>query len=154
MPQTSKTFEFYNQYLTTNQHTTQASITMPQMVDGLKAPPTLTFYSNKIQGAGYYKLGERTHNASYTIEGSFIGTCTIQVSTTPNPGDNDWETLTDTAKTYNGLETTGSPGISGFGGAVSRPTRSDLRSFTGDYAWIRVKLDISRGTLRTVRLNF
>lgn len=155
MAQLSKTFEFYNPWTTKNTHTTQPSITMPQMVDGRSSPPSLTLYSNRIEGSGYYKLGERTHNAAYVIEGSFKGTCTVQVSYSPNPIEEDWEDVVDSAVTYIGNETTGGAGISGgFSGAVSRPTKTDLRSFTGDYAWIRVRLDISRGTLQAVKLNF
>ena len=154
MPQSSKTFEFYNQYSTNNTHTTQPLIQMPQMVNGRTPPPVLTFYSNRLPGAGYYKLGPRTYNVSYTIEGSFIGKCTIETSTSPNPIDRDWTTATNTIVSYTGLETTGAPGISGFGGAISHAIQTDQRSFEGDYAWIRVRLDISRGTLQAVKLNF
>lgn len=154
MPQISKTFEFYNQYTTYNQHTTQASITMPQMVNGRKPPLVLTFYSNRIEGSGYYKLAERTHNVSYTVEGAFKGTCTVEVSYSPNPVEQDWTVVNSSIITYNGTETTGSAGISGSGSAISRPTKTDLREFTGDYAWVRVRLDISRGTLQAVKYNF
>jgi hypothetical protein len=154
MPQLSKTFEFYNQYSNRNEHTDQASITMPQMVDGRMPPPVLTFYSKRIEGSGYYKLGERTHNVSYTVEGSFKGTCTVEVSYSPNPVEKDWTTATSTVVIYTGLETTGSAGISGNGGAVSHPTKTDIREFTGDYAWVRVRLDISRGTLQAIKYNF
>jgi hypothetical protein len=154
MTQLSKTFEFYNQYSTNNAHTTQAIIQMPQMVNSRTPPPVLTFFSNKLPGSAYYKLGERIHTVTYTIEGSFRGTCSIQVSNSPSPIDQDWETLTATQKQYLGLETTGAPGISGFGGAISHPTQTDMFNFTGDYAWIRVQLDISRGTLQAAKLNF
>lgn len=155
MPQLSNTFEFYNSYSTKNTHTAQPGVTMPQMVDGKTPPPVLTFYSNRIAGSGYYKLGERKHTVAYVIEGSFIGTCTMQVSYSPNPLEQDWVDVTDTRKRYIGLETTGGAGISGgFSGAVSHPTQVDSRDFTGNYAWIRAKLDISRGTLQAIKLNF
>lgn len=155
MPTASKTFEFYNPWLTTNTRTSQPSITMPQMVNGTQAPPVLTIYSNRLEGSGWYKLGSRTHVVTCVIEGSFIGTCTVQVSTTPNPGENDWVTLDDAKKTYIGLETTGGAGISGgFSGAISHPTQTDIVSFTGDYAWVRMRLDISRGTLQAIKYNF
>lgn len=155
MPQLSKTFEFFNPWLTNNRHGTQCSITMPQMVNGRKPLPILTIYSTPIEGAGYYRLGSRKHNISYVIEGAFRGSCMIQVGTTPAPGDNDWIDLFDTQKYYTGLETTGGAGISGgFSGAVSRPTHTDLYEFTGNFAWIRVRLDISQGTLQAVKLNF
>lgn len=154
MPQLSKTFEFYNKYSTPNTHTPQVVIQMPQMVDGRTPPPSLTFYSNRVEGSGYYKLGERTHNVSYTISGSFKGTCTIQVSYSPNPLDEDWVDVLETQKTYIGLETSGSSGVASFGGAVSHPTRTDQYAFTGDYAWIRARIDISRGTCQAIHLNF
>ena len=154
MPQISKTFEFYNKYSTPNTHTTQAVIQMPQMVDGRKPPAVLTFYSNRIEGSGYYKLGERTHNVSYTIEGGFKGTCTMQVSYTPNPLEEDWVELLETKQAYLGLETTGGTSIASFGGAVSHPAKTDQHAFTGDYAWVRAKLEISRGTLQAIKFNF
>jgi len=155
MPTASKTFEFYNPWSTKNSHTTQASITMPQMVDGRMPAPVLTLYSDKLEGSGWYKLGSRVHSVAYTISGGFIGTCTIQVSMTPAPGENDWETLPDTSVRYYGNETTGSAGIAGgFSGAVSHPTRTDRRQFAGDYAWARVRLDISRGTVQAINFNF
>ena len=154
MPQISKTFEFYNQYSNRNEHTDQASITMPQMVNGRKPPPVLTFYSNRIEGSGYLQLGTSTHIVSYTVAGAFKGTCTVEVSYSPNPVERDWTTATSTIVEYTGLETTGSAGLSGSGGAISRPTKTDLREFTGDYAWVRVRLDISRGTLQAIKYNF
>ena len=155
MPQISKTFEFYNQYSNRNEHTDQASITMPQMVNGRKPPPVLTFYSNRIEGSGYFQLGARTHCVAYTVQGAFKGTCSVEVSYSPNPVDQDWTLVESTVVEYLGLETTGSAGVSGgFSGAVSRPSKTDLREFTGDYAWVRVRLDISRGTLQAIKYNF
>lgn len=155
MPQLSKTLEFYNPWITKNTHTTQVSITMPQMVNGQRPPGALTLLSEQVPAAGYYGLGSKTHAVAYVIEGAFIGTCTIQASITPNPGESDWFDLTETQKYYVGLETTGGAGISGgFSGSVSKPTQTDLREFTGNYAWIRARLDISRGTLQAIKLNF
>ena len=155
MPLLSKTFEFYNPWSTKNSHTTQPSITMPQMVDGRKPPPSLTLYSNRLEASGYYKLGERPHSVIYIVEGAFIGTCTMQVSTSPNPIEEDWVDVPETQKRYFGIETTGGAGISGgFSGAVSKLTQTDLFKFTGEYAWIRARLDISRGTLQAIKYNF
>jgi hypothetical protein len=155
MPQQSKTFEFYNPYSTKNTHTTQCSITMPQMVNGRKPPPSLTLFSTPVQTAGWYGLGQRDHLVAYVVEGSFKGTCTIQVSTTPAPGENDWVDLAETQQYYYGIETTGGAGISGgFSGAVSHPTKTNILNFNGDYAWARAKLDICRGTLQAIKLNF
>lgn len=155
MPTQSDTFEFYNPWSTKNQRTTQPGITMPQMVNGRKPPPVLTLFSEKLPGASFYKLPERIHAVSYTISGAFRGTCTVQVSYTPNPIDVDWEDLLDTKVTYTGLETTGAAGIAGgFSGAVSRPTRTDQRNFTNTCTWVRIKLEISRGTLQSAKYNF
>jgi hypothetical protein len=154
MPQFSKTFEFYNPYSTKNTHTPQVVIQMPQMVNGRTSPLPLTFYSNRIEGAGYYKLGSRTHNVTYTISGGFKGTCTVQVSYSPNPLDQDWIDVVETQKTYIGLETTGGSSIASFGGAISHPTQTDQYAFTGNYAWIRARIDMSRGTCQAINLNF
>lgn len=159
MPQLSKTFEFYNPWSTKNTHTTQASIQMPQMVNGRKPDPVLTIYSEPIQGGGLYfttnTVRSLDYTVTYTIEGAFKGTVSIQVTEFPAPGESNWETLEETVINYNGTETTGGAGISGgFSGAVSRPTRTDSVNFNGVFFNIRVKLDISRGTLQAVKLNF
>lgn len=155
MPNQSKTFEFYNPWITRNTHTSQCSITMPQMVNGQAPDPILTIYSYKLPAAGYYGMGYWTHALMYVIEGGFIGNITAQISMLPNPGDNDWVTLNETLKRYVGVETTGGAGISGgFSGAVSHPTKTDLVQFVGNYAWVRMKLDISRGTMQAIKMNF
>ena len=155
MPAISQAFEFYNPWSTRNSHTSQCSITMPQMVNGQRPPTTLTLFSAPIRSTGYFRLGSRLHNVAYTVEGSFKGSCMIQVTTTPNPGENDWSDLTATRAIYTGLETTGSAGVSGgFSGAVSRPTYTTAVTFTGDYAWCRIRLDIRQGTLQSARLNY
>lgn len=155
MPTLSRTFEFFNPWITRNNHATQPSITMPQMVEGKRPSAVLTLYSERQPAAGYYKLGFRTHSVTYIVEGAFKGTCMMQVTNHPNPGENDWVDAPETTATYNGTETTGGAGISGgFSGAVSRPTSTTLKEFTGDYSWIRVRLNIKQGTLQAVKLNF
>ena len=159
MPQLSKTFEFYNPWSTPNKHTTQPSIQMPQMVNGRKPAPVLTIYSEPIKNTWQGFVGSVPnpidYTATYTIEGSFKGTCAIQITEFPAPGESNWTTLDETVITYTGTETTGGAGISGgFSGAVSRPTRTNSVAFNGVILAIRVKLDISRGTLQAVKLNF
>lgn len=155
MPTLSKTFEFFNPWATTNEHTTQVGITMPQMVNGQKAPPVLTLYSNRIAGSDYYKLGERAHLVSYTVEGAFKGSCTIQYNPTANPTEEGWIDLPESQVTFIGTETSGSAGISGgFDSAVSHPTKTEIKKLVGSYPWLRARLEISRGTLHSINLNF
>jgi hypothetical protein len=154
MPAFSKTFEFFNPWSTSNSHTTQPSIQMPQMVNGLRPDPVLTLFSTAQSAAGYYKLGERLHTANYIVEGSFKGTLMLEYSNTPAPGENDWLPVDGTEKSYNGTETTGGTSIASFGGAISHPTYTDSIDFTGDFGWLRVRLDISQGTCQAVKFNF
>jgi hypothetical protein len=155
MPTLSKTFEFFNPWSTKNSHTTQASITMPQMVNGQRPDPVLTLYSNRIEGSGYYKLGSRSHLVAYTIEGAFIGTCMLQYSDTANPSNEGWIDIPESYVRFIGLETSGSAGLSGgFDSAVSHPTKTETRKLVGDYAWLRARLEISRGTLQSIKINF
>lgn len=155
MPTLSTLFEFNNPWLTRNTHANQPWITMPQMVNGQMPMTYLNLASEKAPAAGYYGLGSRTHSVSYTIEGAFIGTTQIQVSINPNPSDSDWIDLPETYQRYFGNETTGGAGIAGgFSGVASRPTKTYLKEFTGNYAWARVQMTIRQGTLRAVNLNF
>lgn len=155
MPNLSSTFEFYNPWRTRNEYGTQPSITMPQMVNGQRPPPVLTIFSEKLPCAGYYGLGSKTHAVNYVVEGAFKGTCSLQITSSPNPGENDWVNLPNSTVSFTGIETTGGAGISGgFSGTVSRPTKTELKTFTGNYAWVRAKLDISQGTLQAIKINF
>jgi hypothetical protein len=129
------------------------------MVNGRKPAPVLTIYSNPInniwQMFAANDFRDIAYTVTYTVEGAFKGTCSIQVTEFPSPGESNWVTLDTTAVTYTGTETTGGAGISGgFSGAVSRPTRTNSVNFNGIFLGIRVKLDISRGTLQAVKLNF
>ena len=155
MPSASSVFEFYNPYSTKNTHTTQASITMPQMVNGSSPPPIITLYSSKVPVAGYYGFSDTMYTVTYSVAGAFIGTCLVQYSNTPMPGEVDWITIDESRKSYIGLETTGGAGISGgFSSAISHPVQTDFVSFIGQYSWMRVKLDISQGTLLSARVKF
>lgn len=155
MPTLSQTFEFNNTWVTKNSYTTKPSITMPQMVNGLRAGPVLAINSEKLAAAGFYGLGSRLYAVNYVIEGSFRGSCVVQVSNVPNPSDTDWTTLTETLVQYTGFETTGAAGISGgFSSTVSKPTVTTLREFTGNYAWVRAAITIRQGTLQAIKLNY
>lgn len=155
MPSLSKNLEFYNPWTNKNTHTTQVGIVMPQMVNGQRPIGPLTLWSEKVPGASYYKLGERLHTVTYTVEGAFRGTCSIEVSFTPAPTNESWTTLTNTVIFYTGRETTGGAGISGgFSGAVSKPAHTDMVQFLSTCSWVRAKLDISQGTLQAISLNF
>jgi hypothetical protein len=156
MPIISKTFEFVNPWSTTNTHTSQASITMPQMVKGRKPPPSLTLYSNPIHGPEYFKLVDRDQTVIYTVSGAFKGQCVVQASLSPKPTNSDWTDLSDLTKhIFTGTETTGAAGITGgFSGKASRPTFSVVKEFSGNFSWLRIRIDISRGTLQQIRYNF
>lgn len=155
MPTLSQTFEFNNPWVTKNSYTTKPSITMPQMVNGQSPMPVLSLNSEKLPAAGYYGLGSKTHIVNYVIEGSYRGSCFMQVSNVPNPSEDDWATLTETVISFTGLETTGGAGISGgFSGAVSKPTYTAMCEFTGNYAWVRAVMTISQGTLQAIKLNY
>ena len=155
MPLISRVFEFYNPYSTKNAHTTQASITMPQMVNGMTPPPVLTLYSEKQTGMSFYAPRYSQYTVTYCVGGAFIGDCMLQYSNTPSPGDGDWIDIPGTLKSYIGLETTGGAGISGgFSSAISHPVQTDAVVFVGDYFWLRARLNISQGSLLSMRYNF
>ena len=155
MPTLSRTFQFNNTWVTKNSYTLKPSITMPQMVNGLAPAPVLSLNSERMEAAGYYGLGSRLHSVNYVIEGSFKGSCVIQASIVPDPSETDWITLPETFIQFTGLETTGGAGISGgFSGGVSKPTATAYSEFTGNYAWVRASLNISRGTLQAIKLNY
>ena len=91
----------------------------------------------KYKGDGYYGRSDGIHTVQYNIDG-FIGTVYIQATLETNPTDDDWFTV------Y-----TGSYPVSNDVGT----TKVNITNFTGNYVWIRSKIEFTDGTVNSIKLN-
>lgn len=101
------------------------SVGIPSTAVGLNG--ALLFYSDPLKGDGYYNTADGLHTTSYTVVPSFQGTCTMQASLAVNPSDTDWFDVDNTSINYNG-------------GTVPLTTTTNYVNFTGNFVWVRAKV--------------
>jgi hypothetical protein len=93
---------------------------------------TQTVTGDKYKGDGYYGRSDGIHTIQYNYT-DLIGTITIQGTLAVTPTNEDWfdvHTYTETSA-----------------------TDSKIVNFTGNYVWIRAKLEYTQGTVHQVLLN-
>lgn len=101
---------------------------------------TITYLSNQVKGDGYYSSGDGLHTVAYKATPGFIGTMTMQASLATEPTASDWFDVTGTAKTYTALN--------------NRTTSTvDIYNFTGNFVWVRGKVDIYQGAVMSINYN-
>jgi len=93
---------------------------------------TLTVVSDKLQGDGYYGRSDGLHTVQHTVSG-ITGTLSIQATLAVNPSESDWFTALSFV--------------------FDDKTETAINSFTGNYVWIRAKLEYTGGTLSNIILN-
>ena len=91
-----------------------------------------TITGEKYKGDGYYGRSDGLHTVQYTYT-EFTGTIDIQASLAIDPTDSDWFTVI--SKT------------------ISQESKSEIESFTGNYVWIRARVNYTDGTVNSVILN-
>lgn len=91
-----------------------------------------TVTGEKHKGDGYYGRSDGLHTVQYTYT-EFTGVIDIQASLAVDPTDSDWFTVI--SKT------------------ISQESKSEITSFTGNYVWIRARVEYTDGTINSVVLN-
>jgi len=142
MPAKSETFllkySFDNPEEETANEREGIKITYPDDIIGFD--DILIATSDPIRGDGYYGRADGFHTVQYNLSG-LIGTLKIQATLSVEPKESDWFTVYE--NTYD-LQST--PGV--------EETANKLTNFTGNYVYIRVKVDNwSAGTIESVYLN-
>lgn len=101
---------------------------------------TLEFsYSEKKEGAGYYKLASPLHTVVYHVD-SFKGTIKMQGTLAMYPRDIDWFDIENTEIGSN------------IDSSVWTTTQSV--NFVGNFLWIRAAYNLQDGTIVSVRYNY
>jgi len=130
MPALSKALEFIT-------YTNTASV---QVVYPNSGTNTLVYYSDKIQGDGYFSSGDGLHTAMISADMNFVGTATIQASLATSPGNNDWFDVNGSSVSYDLMDDRNA-------GTV------DCVNFTGNFVWVRGVVHINRGTVQSILVN-
>jgi len=113
-------------------------ITYPDDIVGFS--DILTAVSDPVRGDGYYGRADGFHTVQYNLTG-FVGNLYLQATLALDPVESDWFTVYSSS--YD-LQST--PGVS--------ENKNNLTNFTGNYVYIRVKVDNwSAGTIESVYLN-
>lgn len=129
MPALSQSLEF-----TINSSTTVA-ITYPNT-----ATDMLTYFSDRAKGDGYYGSSDGFHTVAYTAADTFIGTITMQASLASDPASNDWFNIAGTTCTYTAFD-------------IRSTSTVDYYNFTGNFVWVRGKVELADGTLEVIHYN-
>ena len=104
------------------------------------ATDTMVYYSNKVQGDGYFGGSDGVHTVMYTATNDFQGSISMQASLASDPASNDWFDINDTAVTYTELDT--------------RTTSTvDYFNFIGNFVWVRGVVSISAGAVESIQYN-
>jgi len=96
-------------------------------------------YGEKSQGAGYHKISNPLHTASYQVE-DFIGSIKIQATLALYPKESDWFDVIGTSI--------------GLGEDSSAWTTTNSVNFTGNFVWIRAAYNIQNGRIVEIRYNY
>ena len=101
---------------------------------------TLTYYSDRIKGDGYYGGSDGFHTTAYKCNPQFVGTVTMQASLATEPVETDWFNVQSTTSTYTALN-------------IRTTSTVDLYNFTGNFVWLRGKIVINQGSVISIKVN-
>jgi len=114
-----------------------------------------TIVGDRYKGDGFYSRSDGLHSIQWSID-NFIGIVRIQATLATNPGENDWFSVNLSNGESFTMDTTGK---------VSRVSNTSLAyiesttgvfsyNFTGNYVWIRAKVDSwTSGSVNSIILS-
>lgn len=117
--------------------TTATSVSIPT---GSVAPGGgTTFYSREEKGDGYFGFSDGIHTVTYTVSPSFTGSIIMQASLATSPTTTDWFDITGTNNAYSI--------------PVGTSNRTDYFNFTGNFVWVRTKVNVTSGFVAAINYN-
>lgn len=149
MPAQSKTLSFYTDIYTTGTTTILTSTSQLSMPAYYKSNSTafapynhLTFNSNAEKGTGYYGISSGLHTVTFTVTPTYVGTVTMQATLASAPVDTDWFEVDNTKTSYV------------YNQSNNTTTSTVATTFTGNFTWIRAKVEITQGTMLGIKYNY
>jgi hypothetical protein len=100
----------------------------------------MTYLSNRVKGDGYYGSSDGIHTVAYTAAPTFIGTITMQASLATDPDSNDWFDVNNTTVTYTVFNNRNTSTV-------------DCYNFTGNFVWVRGRVEIVNGVVEVIHYN-
>lgn len=88
--------------------------------------------SEMQKGDGFYGRSDGLHTVQYTYT-NLSGDITIEATLAASPSEEDWFSVLDKS--------------------FAQGTGSEIESFTGNYVWIRAKVDFTAGSISSIVLN-
>lgn len=104
------------------------------------ATTTLTYVSEKAKGDGYFGSSDGLHTVMYAASSAFVGTITMQATLATEPTSSDWFNVAGTTSTYTALN-------------IRSTSTVDAYNFTGNFVWVRGKVQINAGSVFMVQYN-
>jgi hypothetical protein len=110
------------------------SIKKTNILENISTATESVVYTDKFKAAGYHLESNGIHTAFYSF-GDYAGTVKLQGTLAENPGDSDWVDIANTT--------------------IIDPPESDMvRSFTGNFIWIRAGYTLTSGSISKLAFNF
>jgi len=100
----------------------------------------MTYISERVKGDGYYGSSDGIHTVAYTATPTFIGTITMQASLATDPGSNDWFDVNNTTVNYTVFNNRNTSTV-------------DCYNFTGNFVWVRGRVEIVDGVVEVIHYN-
>jgi hypothetical protein len=130
MPALSQNLEFVG-------YTGTASV---QLVYPNTASTALVYNSAPVKGDGYYGSSDGLHTVTYTLDTTFVGTVTMQASLATAPQESDWFNVAGTTSEYTVFSNL-------------QFTQVDYYNFTGNFVWVRGRVQIASGSVQIISYN-
>ena len=99
-----------------------------------------TFVSDKVKGDGYFGGSDGFHTVSYSTTQYFRGTVTMQASLASEPISADWFDVVNTQLVYRQNNVRTGPSV-------------NLFNFTGNFVWVRGRIQIEEGSVTAIQYN-
>ena len=128
MPKLSETLQFTVRQVTSGSITYAPSMTIPSV-------GTYTYYSEKVKGDGYYLGHTGIHTVTYSPN-LMVGDVVMQATLATEPTDSDWFDIDSTYSSFN-----------------NTPNDIKFFNFSGNFVWIRAKVNISHGNFGGILYN-
>lgn len=152
MPSLSKSFKFIVETGVTSTGTS-AAVAYPIWYS-VQTTSTQSTTSMPTEGAGYYGTTNGLHSLVVSTTPSFLGTATIQATLATTPAEADWFDVVDGKFEY----TESSEGYVPSLLLDMNPQQPDIRTdslvFTGQFTWLRARVEVDQGAVTSINYNY
>lgn len=152
MPSISKSFKFIVETGVTSTGTS-AAVAYPIWYSVLS---TATQYATSMptEGAGYYGTTNGLHSLVISTTPSFLGTATLQATLATTPVEGDWFNIVDGKFEYTTTSSGYVPSLLLDMNPQQPDIRTDSLNFTGQFTWLRAKVEIDQGAVTSINYNY